>query len=146
MAVQHDAIIQTSPEGHTGQPLRHRPEPGRVRVSSQRRPQLLGTGRASGLAGPLGAVEAAVARPSVAAMRAGSRACRRSRRRGHARTASGSPTPVVSSLRPTSGRAASRLVGATPGCERLLVTPQPPARLRRASSSPNSPHAILDWR
>ena len=53
-------------------------------------------------------------------------------------------TAVVSSPRPISGRAASRLVGATPGWARLLVTPQPRALLRRSSSRPNSPKAILD--
>ncbi len=36
--------------------------------------------------------------------------------------------------------------GATPGWEITLVTSQPAARLRRPSSSPNSAHAILDWR
>src|SRR5262245_17024714 len=54
-------------------------------------------------------------------------------------------TPMVSLERPTSGRAASRFVGATPGWDRLLVMPQPAARLRRSSSRPKRPYAILDW-
>ncbi len=53
-------------------------------------------------------------------------------------------TPNVSLARPTSGRAASRLVGAMPGWDRLLVMPQLSARLRRSSSRPKSPKAIFD--
>lgn len=51
----------------------------------------------------------------------------------------------VSPERPISGRAASRLVGATPGCETVLLIPHPCALLRRLSSSPNRPQAIFDW-
>ena len=40
-------------------------------------------------------------------------------------------TSRVSPVRPSSGWEASRLVGATPGWARLLVIPQPAARLRR---------------
>ncbi|SHT38645.1 Uncharacterised protein [Mycobacteroides abscessus subsp. abscessus] len=55
-------------------------------------------------------------------------------------------TSAVSLVRPTSGRAASKLVGATPGWAILLVIPQPAVLLSRLSSRPNSPHAILDCR
>ena len=51
----------------------------------------------------------------------------------------------VSASRPISGRDPSRLVGATPGWERLLVIPQPCSLLRRSSSSPKSPRAIFEW-
>jgi len=54
-------------------------------------------------------------------------------------------TAMVSSSRPISGRADSSPVGAMPGWLRLLVIPQPPAVLRRSSSSANSPNAIFDW-
>ena len=48
-----------------------------------------------------------------------------------------SPRPRTADARPTSGRAASRFVGATPGWERVLVMPHPSATLRRCSSSPS---------
>ncbi len=75
--------------------------------------------------------------PRAGPARRRSRPCRPA---GRGRTGTGSPgAPAVSEVRPTSGRAASRLVGATPGWDSALVMPQPAGVLRRCSSRPNSP-------
>ena len=56
-----------------------------------------------------------------------------------------SPRARTAWVRPISGRTSSKLVGATPGWERFAVMPHPFVLLRRSSSSPKRPKAILEW-